>query len=249
LQLFGDNEDEYKKSIEENDLSFYSFIDINMGCPTKKVVKNGGGSALLTDTDKMISILKAAKSASKIPVSVKIRLGYSRGEGGYVERALALKEEGCAFISVHGRYATDMYRGTADWDSIAEIKQALGDFIVIGNGDIKTKEEALKAFETSKVDGIMVGRAAVGCPWIFQELNSIFDESINYKKISIRDLTIKHLKGCAELYGETSGVHFMRKFVMKYLGYTDLDKNKKVEFMQCESINDVIKLLDKFNIN
>lgn len=247
LQIFGNNEDDFKKAIELTDLSGFSFIDINMGCPTKKVVRNNGGAGLLSDTDKMVSILNTVKSVSPLPVSVKIRLGFQRGEDGEIERALALKENGAVFLTLHGRYASDLYRGVADWEAIAKVKEALGDdYILIGNGDIKTKEDAKRAFEISKVDGIMVGRAAIGNPWVFRELNTIFDDNAEYNDDDTRNLKsvlIEHINGCCELYGEVSGIHFMRKFIMKYL--TGFRMDKKIEFMKCENKNDLFKLIDE----
>lgn len=252
LQLFGANEDDYKRAIEITDLSGFSFIDINMGCPTKKVVKNNGGAGLLEDTDKMISILNAVKSVSTLPVSVKIRLGLKRGEGGEIERALALKENGACFLTLHGRYASDLYRGTADWEAIAKVKEALGDnYILIGNGDIKNKEDALNAFNISKVDGIMVGRGAIGNPWIFTELNTIFEDNDEYNNIKkeqndLKNIIIEHINGCCELYGEVSGIHFMRKFIMKYL--TGYRMENKIELMKCESKEELFGILDKIII-
>lgn len=247
LQIFGNKEDDFKKAIELTDLSGFSFIDINMGCPTKKVVRNNGGAGLLSDTDKMVSILNTVKSVSPLPVSVKIRLGFQRGEGGELERALALKENGAVFLTLHGRYASDLYRGVADWEAIAKVKEALGEnYILIGNGDIKTKEDAKRAFEISKVDGIMVGRAAIGNPWVFRELNTIFDDNSNYNDDdtrNLKDVLIEHINGCCELYGEVSGIHFMRKFIMKYLNGFRMDK--KIEFMKCENKNDLFKLIDE----
>ncbi|WP_157150777.1 tRNA-dihydrouridine synthase [Brachyspira sp. SAP_772] len=247
LQIFGSKEDDFKKAIELTDLSGFSFIDINMGCPTKKVVRNNGGAGLLSDTDKMVSILNTVKSVSPLPVSVKIRLGFQRGEGGEIERALALKENGAVFLTLHGRYASDLYRGVADWEAIAKVKEALGDnYILIGNGDIKTKEDAKRAFEISKVDGIMVGRAAIGNPWVFRELNTIFDDNSEYNNDDTRNLKevlIEHINGCCDLYGEVSGIHFMRKFIMKYL--TGFRMDKKIEFMKCENKNDLFKLIDE----
>ena len=223
-------------------------LDINMGCPTKKVVKNNGGAGLLEDTDKMISILNAVKSVSPLPVSVKIRLGLKRGEGGEIERALAMKENGACFLTLHGRYASDLYRGTADWEFIARVKEALGkDYILIGNGDIKSKEDALKAFNLSNVDGIMVGRGAIGNPWIFRELNTIFDDNDEYDNTitendDLENIIKEHVNGCCELYGEISGIHFMRKFIMKYLvGYR---MENKIELMKCESKEELFKILD-----
>ena len=247
LQIFGNKEDDFKKAIELTDLSGFSFIDINMGCPTKKVVRNNGGAGLLSDTDKMISILNTVKSVSPLPVSVKIRLGFQRGEGGEIERALALKDNGAVFLTLHGRYASDLYRGVADWEAIAKVKEALGkDYILIGNGDIKTKEDAKRAFEISKVDGIMVGRAAIGNPWVFRELNTIFEDNSQYNDDDSRNLKsvlIEHINGCCELYGEVSGIHFMRKFIMKYL--TGFRMDKKIEFMKCENKKDLFILIDE----
>lgn len=247
LQIFGNKEDDFKKAIELTDLSGFSFIDINMGCPTKKVVRNNGGAGLLSDTDKMVSILNTVKNVSPLPVSVKIRLGFQRGEGGEIERALALKENGAVFLTLHGRYASDLYRGVADWEAIAKVKEALGyDYILIGNGDIKTKEDAKRAFEISKVDGIMVGRAAIGNPWVFRELNTIFDDNSQYNDDDTRNLKsvlIEHINGCCELYGEVSGIHFMRKFIMKYL--TGFRMDKKIEFMKCENKKDLFILIDE----
>lgn len=246
LQIFGNNEDDFKKAIELTDLNGFSFIDINMGCPTKKVVKNNGGAGLLTDIDKMISILNSVKTVSTLPVSVKIRLGFKRGEGGETERALALKENGACFLTLHGRYASDLYRGNADWEKIGKIKEALGEnYILIGNGDIKSREDAKKVFENYKVDGIMIGRAAIGNPWIFSELNKIFEEEKQIDK-NLKNIIKEHVNGCCEFYGEISGIHFMRKFIMKYLaGYR---MENKIELMKCESKDKLFELLDELII-
>lgn len=246
LQIFGNNEDDFKKAIELTDLNGFSFIDINMGCPTKKVVKNNGGAGLLTDIDKMISILNSVKTVSPLPVSVKIRLGFKRGEGGETERALALKENGACFLTLHGRYASDLYRGNADWEKIGKIKEALGEnYILIGNGDIKSREDAEKVFENYKVDGIMIGRAAIGNPWIFSELNKIFEEEKQIDK-NLKNIIKEHVNGCCEFYGEISGIHFMRKFIMKYLAGYKMEN--KIELMKCESKDKLFELLDKLII-
>ena len=246
IQIFGNNEDDFKKAIELTDFKGFSFIDINMGCPTKKVVKNNGGAGLLTDIDKMVSILKVVKSVSTLPVSVKIRLGFKRGEGGEIERALALKENGACFLALHGRYASDLYRGLADWEKIAKVKEALGDdYILIGNGDIKSEEDAKRVFKMSKVDGIMIGRAAIGNPWIFGELNKIFDKKYNIDK-NLKSVIKEHINGCCELYGEISGIHFMRKFIMKYLNGFKMEN--KIELMKCESKDKLFELLDELII-
>ena len=246
VQLFGSDPDimaEIGAKVAEGPCDF---IDINMGCPTKKVIKNNCGAGLLTDINKMISILKAVKNVSPLPVSVKIRLGFKRGEGGEIERALALKENGACFLTLHGRYASDLYRGYADWEKIAQVKKALGeDYILIGNGDIKTKEDAKKVFENYQVDGIMIGRAAIGNPWIFSELNKIFDKEENIDK-NLKSVIKEHINGCCEFYGEISGVHFMRKFIMKYLNGFKMEN--KIKLMKCESKDKLFELLDELII-
>ena len=161
---------------------------------------------------------------------------------------MALKENGACFLTLHGRYASDLYRGNADWEKIAKVKEALGeDYILIGNGDIKTKENAEKVFNLSKVDGIMIGRAAIGNPWIFAELNKIF-EFEEEKEIdkNLKNIIKEHVNGCSEFYGEISGVHFMRKFIMKYLSGYKMEN--KIELMKCESKEELFKLLDKLII-
>lgn len=268
LQIFGSDPDDFKRAIENhidkimgNDTSEhygkqipFSFIDINMGCPTRKVVRSGSGAKLLSDVDKMVSIVQAVKSVSPLPVSVKIRLGYSKTEGGEIERLKALIEQNLAFITIHGRYATEMYKGSADWEMIARLKQEAGDFIIVGNGDIKNKESAINAFNISNVDAIMVGRGAVGNPWIFSELNSIFDENgdgnsnenIDYKpsREQVVEVLKRHVHNACENYGDSKGVHFMRKFLLKYLGrIPSLSHEYKLQFVKVDTEQEVLDLI------
>ncbi len=257
LQLFGSNADEFKIAIEnhidkimgnDGEIAF-SFIDINMGCPTRKVIRSGSGAKLLTDIDKMISIVQSVKSASPLPFSVKIRLGFSRVEGGEIERLKALIEQKPSFITIHGRYATDMYRGSADWEAIARLKQEAGDFIIVGNGDIKSKESAIEAFNISNVDAIMVGRAAVGNPWLFRELNSIFDSDDNsdysIAKHEVIEIIKEHIHEASLNYTEIKGMHFMRKFILKYLSHIpNISREDKLKFVKVETEKEILDLLD-----
>ncbi len=271
LQIFGSEADDFKRAIENHadkimgkyeDNHYkkqipFSFIDINMGCPTRKVVRSGSGAKLLSDVNKMVEIVKAVKSVSPLPFSVKIRLGYSKTEGGEIERLKALIEQEPAFIAIHGRYATEMYKGTADWDMIARLKQEAGDFIIVGNGDIKNKESAIKAFEVSNVDAIMIGRAAVGNPWIFSELNSIFDSNeksdsnIDYKpsREQVVEVLKRHVHDACENYGDSKGVHFMRKFLLKYLGrIPGISHEYKLKFVKVDSEQEVHDLLKEMPV-
>ncbi len=148
-------------------------LDINFGCPVKKVAGKGAGAGMLRDIPKMLEITRAVVEAVKIPVTVKTRLGWDHDSRVIVDLAERLQDCGIQAITVHGRTRSQLYSGEADWDMIAKVKANPRLHIpVIGNGDITSAERLLKAFENSGVDGIMVGRASIGAPWIFRELKN-----------------------------------------------------------------------------
>lgn len=149
------------------------FIDLNFGCPVKKVAGKGAGAGMLRNIPKMLEITRAVVDAVKLPVTVKTRLGWDHDSKVIVELAEMLQDCGIAALTVHGRTRSQIYTGTADWDMIARVKANPRLHIpVIGNGDIATGEQAAKAFELSGVDGIMVGRASIGAPWVFKEITN-----------------------------------------------------------------------------
>lgn len=153
-------------------------IDINFGCPVKKVAGKGAGAGMLRDVPKMLEITKAVVDAVRLPVTVKTRLGWDHDSKIIVELAERLQDCGIKALTVHGRTRSQMYTGNADWDMIARVKENPRLTIpVIGNGDITTPEQVREAFGRYGVDGVMVGRASIGAPWIFRELKSAFDES------------------------------------------------------------------------
>ena len=168
-------------------------LDINMGCPVKKVLKQDAGSALLKELDKVYEMVKAIVEVSNIPVSVKIRAGWDHNSINCVEVAKAIEKAGASLIAIHGRTKSDLYSGHVNLDYIKMVKEAVS-IPVIGNGDIKTVEDAKKMIEYTKVDAIMVGRATLGNPWFIKELVNYFNGVEDYKVTPNRREKIEMIK-------------------------------------------------------
>lgn len=167
-QIFGSDEETMgyaAKYVSE----FADIVDINMGCPAPKVVKNGDGSKLLTDLDQARKVMEAVVKNSKVPVTLKIRKGWDKDHNVAVEVAKIAEEVGISAITVHGRTRSEFYTGTADLDIIKKVKESVN-IPVIGNGDVVDEESALRMFEYTGVDGIMIGRGSFGNPWIFERI-------------------------------------------------------------------------------
>ena len=171
-------------------------IDINMGCPVRKIARKGGGSALLKDPELAQSIVKKVSKAISIPLTVKIRLGWCEATSDPISFALGLQEAGAQLITVHGRTRRQGFSGSADWEAIAKIKKSL-DIPIIANGDIKNSQDAIKCLEITNADGVMIGRASMGAPWL---VGQIHEEINNQKTFRTPDakmkisLSLEHLK-------------------------------------------------------
>lgn len=218
VQIFG-NDVEAMKYAAEYVSEFADIVDINMGCPAPKVVKNGDGSKLLLNLDLVEEIVREVVKYSKVPVTVKIRKGWDANNIVAVEAAKRIEKAGASAITIHGRTRDEFYSGNADWDIIKQVKQSVS-IPVIGNGDIKSKEDAIRMFEQTGVDGIMIGRAALGNPWIFREVIAGLGEDSEIKNVSNEEklnIILKHIDLEVQEKGEITAVKEMRKHISWYI--------------------------------
>lgn len=195
-----------------------AIVDINMGCPAKKVCKKLAGSALLQDEDLVKRLLEATVNAVDVPVTLKTRLGYENGKENILRVAQMAQEAGIAAIAIHGRTREDKYLGTARYELIAEVKKRLT-IPVIVNGDIDSPQKALSVYEQTGADGIMIGRAAQGQPWIFRDIVHYLQTGEPLPSPSIeelRDIVLSHLQEIYRFYGEYSGCRIARKHIAWY---------------------------------
>lgn len=218
VQIVGSNPQTMAKAARINVGYGAEIIDINMGCPAKKVCKVDAGSALLRTPDRVKEILDAVVGAVDIPVTLKIRTGWDEDHRNGVEIAKIAQEAGIQALSVHGRTRACRFMGSAEYDTIRTIKQVI-DIPVIANGDIDSPEKAKQVLEYTGADGLMIGRAAQGRPWIFKEILHFFETGkvLPYPTPEvIRDILIGHLETLYRFYGDHHGVRVARKHIAWY---------------------------------
>lgn len=227
------------------ELSGCDFIDINMGCPMPKIVNNGEGSALMKDPALAGQIVRAVCEAVDVPVTVKTRKGWDKSHVNVVELAQAVQEGGAAAITVHGRTKTMLYSGVADWDVIAQVKQAVS-IPVIANGDVISAEAAMRCLNRTGADGVMVGRAAFGDPWLFQQIRAALDGLPVPERPPLArrmELALRQMELAREDKGEHIACLEARKQLAWYLRGVRFSNYYKQQISQIATMEDVYRVI------
>lgn len=224
------------------------FIDINFGCPVSKIAGRGAGSGMLREPDKLVAITKAVVEAVKKPVTVKTRLGWDENSKIIVELAERLQDVGVQALTIHGRTRCQLYKGEADWTLIGAVKQNPRMKIpIIGNGDITNPLKAKEAFERYGVDGIMIGRATFGHPWIFREIRHYLDTGELLPELGVKErveLARRHLGLSLKLKGEPRGIYEMRRHLFCYFkGLPDF-KETRIRMVTTLDVQELYDILD-----
>ena len=223
-------------------------IDINMGCPARKVCNKLAGSALLQDSKLVSRILESVVSSVAVPVTLKIRTGWDEQHRNGVEIAKIAEASGVTAIAVHGRTRACRFRGAAEYETIAQIKNEIS-IPVIANGDIATPEKSLEVLRLSSADGLMIGRGAQGRPWIFRELNHFFDTGSKappLAKNDVRDIMLDHLRDLYQFYGETTGVRVARKHLTWYCAGLKNSQKFRSQAVRVDSASEQVRLTREF---
>lgn len=249
IQIFGSDIDTMREATEIAAQASPDLIDINYGCPVKNVACRGAGASLLRDIDKMTTMTKAVVEATSLPVTVKTRLGWDDDTKNVYEVAERLQDVGIRALSIHGRTRAQMYKGQADWSMIRDVKRNPRIRIpIFGNGDVDSVEKAAAWRMEYEVDGIMIGRAAIGYPWIFREIKHFFDtgEYLPGPTIAERVTVCRtHLQKSVEWKGEKTGIFEMRRHYANYFKGIPHFKEYRMKLVSLSDIADIHAVLDE----
>ena len=252
IQIFGNNIESMKEATLIASSVQPDIIDINYGCPVKKVTCKGGGAAILQDIPKMVKMTSEIVKSTHLPVTVKTRLGWDENTKYIVEIAERLQDVGIQAISIHGRTRKQMYKGEANWDLIREVKNNPRMYIpVFGNGDVSSPEIARVKKEKYNIDGIMIGRGAIGNPWIFKQIKSYLNSGIILKDPPIQDkinMVLRHLKLSVEWKGEKLGILEMRRHYSNYLRDLPGIKHHRSALVTMEDYNEIVNKINDIKL-
>ena len=256
IQIFGGDEDAMALSAKIVETVNPDLVDINFGCPVKKVVCKGAGAGVLKDIDLMVRLTKAVVNSTHLPVTVKTRLGWDTETINIMEVAERLQEAGIKALTIHARTRSQMYKGEADWDYISKVKNNPNiEIPIFGNGDVDSPEKALEYRTKYDCDGIMIGRGAIGYPWIFEEIKHFFEtgEKLPEPTISQRlEAVRQHAEWSAEWKGERLGLIEMRQHYSNYFRGIPHFKEWRMKFLEVftlDEMDQVIAEADEFYRN
>ncbi len=252
IQIFGGDEDSLALASKIVDATNPDLLDINFGCPVKKVALKGAGAGVLKDVDLMIRLTTACVKSTRLPVTVKTRLGWDDHTKNIEEVAERLQDAGIKALAIHGRTRAQMYKGEAQWELIAKVKENPRITIpIFGNGDIDSAEKAVEYKNKYGVDGIMIGRAAIGYPWIFNEIKHFVKMGEHLPSPTVEDrveVCKKHLHRSFEWKGPKVGIFEMRRHYTNYLKGLPGIKDYRLRLVTLESVDEILAVLDEINI-
>lgn len=248
IQIYGRDVDAMVEAAKIAETANPDILDINFGCPVKKIAGKGAGAGLLRDVPLLLNITRAIVKAVKVPVTVKTRLGWDHNSKNIVELAERLQDEGIEALTIHGRTRSQMYTGEADWSLIAAVKNNPRMRIpIIGNGDITTPEKAVDAFNRFGVDAIMVGRASIGAPWIFCDIKNALDRNIGpISKAEKFQLLRRQIIESVNRNDEYRGILHIRRHLAAsplFKGIPNFRANR-IEMLRADKLNDLLNILD-----
>jgi len=249
IQIFGANLDSMLQTIDIVEKSKPDIIDINFGCPVKKVVSKGAGAGILKDIDLMVKLTREMVQRTDLPITVKTRLGWDHNSIKIVEVAERLQDVGCKAIAIHGRTRAQMYKGEADWKPIAEVKNNSRMYIpVFGNGDVDSPEKAVEMRDSYGLDGAMIGRATIGNPWFFKQVKHFFNTGEYLKPISLAErveAARRHLQMAIDWKGEILGVFETRRHYTNYFKGIPHFKEYRMKMVTSDHSKDVFAAFDE----
>lgn len=249
IQIFGANLDSMLQTIDIVSASNPDIIDINFGCPVKKVVSKGAGAGILKDVCLMEKLTAEMVKRSRIPITVKTRLGWDHDSIKIVEVAERLQDVGCKAIAIHGRTRAQMYKGNADWRPIAAVKNNPRMHIpVFGNGDVDTPEKAVEMRDSYGLDGAMIGRASIGNPWFFKQVKHFFKTGEHLEPITLEarvETARKHLQMAIDWKGDVLGVFETRRHYTNYFKGIPNFKPYRTKMVTSDKPEDVFKVFDE----